>query len=95
MFYEAPFGYVITYVKPEREKNSRPIRAKYWWRHGDSQPAMRSALKLLPRYIATPLVAKHRIFIWLPVTVLPDKQLMPLLVLMMLHLAYYTRIHEL
>ncbi|HOW77385.1 MAG TPA: class I SAM-dependent DNA methyltransferase [Candidatus Competibacteraceae bacterium] len=75
MRYEAPFEYVLQHVKPERERNPRPVRAKYWWRHGDPQPAMRAALKPLTRYIATPHVAKHRIFVWLPVSVLPDKML--------------------
>jgi type II restriction/modification system DNA methylase subunit YeeA len=32
---------------------------------------MRSALHKLRRYIATPLVSKHRIFVWLPPAVLP------------------------
>lgn len=73
--YEAPFAYVMQHVKPERIQNRRPIRAKYWWRHGDPQPAMRAALKGLPRYIATPEVAKHRIFTWLHAGILPDKKL--------------------
>jgi type II restriction/modification system DNA methylase subunit YeeA len=74
-FYEVPFDYVVTHVKPERIKNNRAVRAKYWWRHGDPQPAMRSALKDLPRYIATSEVAKHRIFSWLNAAILPDKRL--------------------
>jgi len=73
--YEAPFEYVTQYVKPERILNPRPVRAKYWWRHGDPQPAMRAALKGLPRYIATPEVTKHRIFVWLDARILPDKKL--------------------
>ncbi|MDP2759641.1 MAG: hypothetical protein Q8O64_04450 [Sideroxyarcus sp.] len=73
--YEAPFEYVVQHVKPERIQNPRPVRAKYWWRHGDAQPAMRAALKGLPRYIATPHVSKHRFFIWLDARVLPDKML--------------------
>ncbi len=73
--YEAPFEYVVQHVKPERIQNPRPVRAKYWWRHGDPQPAMRAALKGLPRYIATPHVSKHRFFIWLDAGVLPDKML--------------------
>ncbi len=35
---------------------------------------MRAALKPLTRYIATPEVAKHRIFVWLPISILPDKK---------------------
>jgi hypothetical protein len=73
--YEAPFEYVVKYVKPERIQNPRPARAKSWWRHGDPQPAMRAALANLPRYIATIETAKHRTFIWLDGHILPDKKL--------------------
>ena len=73
--YEAPFEYVVTHVKPERIQNPRPIRAKNWWRHGDPQPTMRSVIKELPRYIATPEVAKHRVFVWMNGHILPDKKL--------------------
>ena len=36
---------------------------------------MRAKLAPLCRYIATPTVAKHRLFVWLPSTVCPDHQL--------------------
>jgi type II restriction/modification system DNA methylase subunit YeeA len=74
--YEAAFEYVVEHVKPERIMNPRPVRAKNWWRHGDPQPAMRLALKSLPRFIVTPEVAKHRVFVWADGHVLPDKKLM-------------------
>jgi type II restriction/modification system DNA methylase subunit YeeA len=73
--YEAPFQYVVQHVKPEREKNNREAYQKYWWRHGEPRIAMRAALKGLPRYIATPHVSKHRVFVWLDANVLPDKML--------------------
>ena len=73
--YEKPFERVLEHVKPECIQNPRPIRAKYWWRHGDSQPATRSALAGLPRYIATAEVSKHRFFIWMNSDILPDKRL--------------------
>ncbi len=73
--YETPFAYVLEHVKPERITNPRATRAKYWWRHGDPQPAMRTTLNGLPRYIATPHVSKHRIFVWIDAHVLPDKML--------------------
>lgn len=73
--YEAPFEYATQRVKPEREKNNREAYRKYWWRHGEPRIAMRAALKGSPRYIATPHVSKHRIFIWLDAGVLPDKML--------------------
>ena len=73
--YEVPFQYVVEHVKPERVVNPRPIRAKYWWRHGDAQPAMRAAIKSIARCIATSEVSKHRLFVWLPTKVMPDKRL--------------------
>jgi type II restriction/modification system DNA methylase subunit YeeA len=73
--FEAPFGYVATYVKPERKENNREQYRRFWWRHGETRPAMRMALDSLPRYIATPEVAKHRLFYFVPISVLPDKNL--------------------
>jgi len=73
--YEAPFEYVIQHVKPERDANRDANRKKYWWRFGRTGEDVRAALKPLTRYIATPHVAKHRLFVWLPVSVLPDKML--------------------
>ncbi len=75
MLYEAPFEYIVQHVKPEREKNNREVYRRFWWRHGRPHIEMRAALKPLPRYIATPHVAKHRVFIWLSASVLPDKML--------------------
>ena len=37
---------------------------------------MRAALVGLPRYIATPHVSKHRLFVWLQASVLPDQMLL-------------------
>ena len=74
--YEQPFEHVVRYVKPEREKNADPPVKRYWWRHGRPRMEMRAALKLLPRYIATPEVAKHRVFVWVHPAILPDKKLM-------------------
>ena len=74
--FESPFGYVESRVKPERTKNARAVRAKYWWRHGDGQPAMRAAVAELPRFIVTPEVSKHRVFAWIDRAVLADCKLM-------------------
>jgi len=73
--YETPFEYVVQHVKPEREKNNREAYRKYWWRHAEARPGMRAALKNLPRYIATPHVSKHRVFVWVNAAVLPDQML--------------------
>ncbi|MDX2221060.1 MAG: class I SAM-dependent DNA methyltransferase [Burkholderiales bacterium] len=73
--YEEPFRYVVEHVKPVRYQNNRESYRKYWWRHGEPRIAMRSATAPLKRFIATPEVAKHRPFIWLDGSVLPDKKL--------------------
>lgn len=73
--YEAPFEYVKKHVKPARDKNNRATYRERWWIHVEPRPAMRSVFKKLKRYIATPRVAKHRIFVWLSPEVLPDCQL--------------------
>src|SRR6185437_7721951 len=45
---------------------------KYWWIHGEARPGMRKALQPFVRYIVTPRVSKHRLFVWMPSRVLPD-----------------------
>ncbi|MDM8531543.1 N-6 DNA methylase [Anaerolineales bacterium HSG25] len=73
--YEAPFEYVQREVKPKRLENKRASYRKKWWIHVESRPAMREALKKLKRYIVTVIVAKHRLFAWVPVSVLSDHRL--------------------
>ena len=73
--YEEPFRHVEERVRPVREKNRRKAYRKWWWRHVEPRPAMWNALEGLSRCIATPMVAKHRLFIWLDSRVCPDHQL--------------------
>ena len=48
---------------------------RIWWLHERARGALREALLGLPRFIATPRVAKHRFFVFLGATVLPDTRL--------------------
>lgn len=73
--YEIPFTVVLREVKPMRDAGNREGRKRYWWRHGETVPALRAALAPFKRYIATPRVAKHRLFVWLDRSVLPDSRL--------------------
>ena len=73
--YEAPFSYVSEHVKPSRRRGGVKEVRKEWWRHSRSRPAMWQALDGLPRYIATPCVAKHRLFVWYDVRICPDHAL--------------------
>lgn len=70
--YEMPFEYVRHYVKPLRQTNNREAYARRWWVHGEPRVELRHAMKDISRYILTPRVSKHRLFVWLPVTTLPD-----------------------
>jgi hypothetical protein len=73
--YESPFGYIEENVKPERLKNNRAAYRERWWIHVEPRPALRAAIDSLPRFVGTPTVAKHRLFVWLRNPTLPDHQL--------------------
>jgi hypothetical protein len=70
--YELPFQHVVTNVKPERLKNRRKRMAIEWWLHGESRPGLRKAISDLSRFILTPEISKHRVFVWTPSANLPD-----------------------
>jgi type II restriction/modification system DNA methylase subunit YeeA len=69
--YEEPFEYVRQHVKPFRDKVRRKRRREKWWLFAETAPGMRKALSSLSRYIATPWVSKHRIFVWIPTSMIP------------------------
>ncbi|MBN2133322.1 MAG: class I SAM-dependent DNA methyltransferase [Sedimentisphaerales bacterium] len=73
--YEAPFEHIRQHVKPVRAGNKRKVYAERWWIHGEARPEVRASCMILPRYLATPRVSKHRLFVWLEGRVLPDCQL--------------------
>ena len=73
--YEEPFRWVQERVYPVRQHNPRAVRRKYWYRHFEPPQRMWQALDGLSRYIATPHLAKHRLFIWCDTRVCPDKRL--------------------
>ncbi len=70
--YEAPFAYVREHVKPGRDANRDARMHVKWWLHGRSRPALRAAIATLRRCIVTPEVSKHRVFVWMDTTVIPD-----------------------
>ena len=73
--YEEPFRWVQERVYPVRVHNRRTAYRKQWWRHAEPRPGMWGALTPLSRYIATPTVAKHRLFVWCDTRICPDHQL--------------------
>ena len=73
--YEEPFRHAREHVYPMRQGNRRKAYRVYWWRHVEPRQGMWAALNCLPRFIATPRVAKHRLFAWLTKGICPDSQL--------------------
>ena len=61
--YEKPFAYVKEHVFPVRSTNRRQTNAE-WWQYERPRVDMRRAMMGLPRFIATPGVSKHRIYVW-------------------------------
>ena len=58
-----------------RQRNRCEAYREYWWRHVEPRQGMWRALDGRLRYIATPTVAKHRLFAWCDVRICPDHQL--------------------
>ncbi|MGH1341621.1 MAG: Eco57I restriction-modification methylase domain-containing protein [Nannocystales bacterium] len=52
-------------VKPERDKNKREIRRKYWWKFGEQAHGLYRAIAPLERCLACSLVSKHSVFSFL------------------------------
>ena len=73
--YEKPFEYVREHVKPMRDGVRRKKYREVWWLFGEPGAGLRRALAPLKRYVATPTVAKHRLFVWLEQPMIPDHQL--------------------
>ncbi len=73
--YEEPFRWVKEHVHPIRQQNRREAYRQYWWRHVEPRPGMWRALGGLSRYIATPCIAKHRLFAWYDARICPDHAL--------------------
>jgi hypothetical protein len=71
--FEAPFEYAILLIKTFRTASS--MAHAPWWQHWRPRPQLRRALEGLSRYIATPLTAKHRLFVWLDSSVLASHAL--------------------
>ena len=71
--YEAPFEYVRTRILPVRQNRRDDYRGQ-WWQYARPRPEMRTALKGMQQLIATPRIAKHRVFVRIGGDVLPNDQ---------------------
>ena len=66
---------VLERVKPERDQNNRPTYRDNWWLFGEPRRDLRPALADLSRYIASVETSKHRFFVFLDKSILPDNKL--------------------
>jgi len=73
--FPAVYQHVLTTVKPERDQSRRETYRERWWVLGEPQPTLRQMIAGLPRYIASPVTAKHRFFVFLDSIILADQAL--------------------
>lgn len=73
--YPNAYQHLLVHVKPERDQNRRGHRSERWWLHGEPVEMMRQGRRALERYIVTIETAKHRVFQFLPKSILPDNKL--------------------
>ena len=69
------YQWILERVKPERDHNNRKSYREKWWIHGEPRTELRKALAAIPRYIATVETSKHRFFVFLDKSILPDNML--------------------
>ena len=68
--YELPFEHAKKFVYPKRLEKSQATHLNRWWQYARPRPQIRSVVAKLSRYIATPRVSKHRVFVWVDPAVL-------------------------
>ncbi len=73
--YPEIYQWVFERVKPERDQNRSKTLRENWWLHRRLREDLRDMLRGLTRYIATVETAKHRFFVFLDESILPDNKL--------------------
>ncbi|MEZ5622751.1 MAG: type IIL restriction-modification enzyme MmeI [Burkholderiaceae bacterium] len=73
--FPATFQRLSDRVLPERLVCERRSYRDRWWVFAEPRPELRRAVDGLPFYVATPMTAKHRLFVRLDSAVVPDQGL--------------------
>lgn len=63
--FAAPFAHCKNVVYAERLTNKEERAVRLWWHHRRPAMDMKAAIGPLSRFILTPRVAKHRLFVWI------------------------------
>jgi hypothetical protein len=69
------YQWILDRVKPERDHNAEAYRRENWWVFGRKHTDLRESLYGLKRFISTVETAKHRVFVFLDISILPDNKL--------------------
>ena len=72
--YQPVYEYAARCVKPFRDTVRRESYRKRWWVHQEAREGLVPALSEMSRFIATPMVTKHRLYAWVSWPAIPDKQ---------------------
>lgn len=68
----ATYQHLLNRVKPVRAHNPRAFKRERWWIFGENQPGMRASVRGLSRCVMTTETAKHRVFHFMPATMLAE-----------------------
>ncbi|MDB6061775.1 MAG: hypothetical protein JWM78_1878 [Verrucomicrobiaceae bacterium] len=92
--FPAIYQWILERVKPERDKNNRDKLKNYWWLFGEPRSNWRKMELALSRYIATVETSKHRFFVFLDKSILPDHKVIAIGIENAFHLGILSsRIH--
>jgi hypothetical protein len=69
------YQHLLLTVKPERDKNNEEYRRIHWWLFGRKNTIMRAFSADIDRFIATSETMRHRVFVFLDRTILPDNKI--------------------
>jgi hypothetical protein len=78
--YPELYQWLLERVKPTRDQERDKDLREKWWLHRRNNADLRRSLFGLHRYIATVQTAKHRFFLFLDASILPDDKLIALAV---------------
>ena len=74
--FEGPFLFLkqayAAYEQTIKRKKRKILVRDDWWLHRRTGAALRGSIRNLERFIVTPRVGKHRVFVWMNCNALPD-----------------------
>jgi type II restriction/modification system DNA methylase subunit YeeA len=73
--FTSPYEHVRQHVLPTRVTSTSPMERRLWWQLARRAQDLFAAINGLSRFLVTPEVSKHRVFVWLSGRVMPDKNL--------------------